>query len=79
MILLEGVTVTTLAATLPGECHISLVPGVLCAGRGRGRGSRVVMVSCGEAAVPRRGVTGRGLELETKVHPKIRNHGEGPY
>ena len=21
----------------------------------------------------------RTLELETKVHPKIRNHGEGPY
>ena len=20
-----------------------------------------------------------GLELETKVHPKVRNHGEGPY
>ena len=22
---------------------------------------------------------GSGLELETKVHPKVRNHGEGPY
>ena len=21
----------------------------------------------------------RVLELETKVHPKVRNHGEGPY
>ena len=21
----------------------------------------------------------RGLELETKVHPKVCNHGEGPY
>ena len=20
-----------------------------------------------------------GVELETKVHPKVRNHGEGPY
>ena len=22
---------------------------------------------------------GEGVELETKVHPKVRNHGEGPY
>ena len=21
----------------------------------------------------------RGVELEAKVHPKVRNHGEGPY
>ena len=24
-------------------------------------------------------VAGCKLELETKVHPKVRNHGEGPY
>ena len=25
------------------------------------------------------GNTRTSIELETKVHPKIRNHGEGPY
>ena len=34
---------------------------------------------CGVFARHRDKVTSWTLELETKVHPKIRNHGEGPY
>ena len=75
MILLEGVRVTTGAATLPAECHISLVPGVLCAGRGRGlqgrgrgRCSRVVMVSC-DVELQWPGVTCHEDALITVVMP----------
>ena len=33
------------------------------------------MAQCGGGRLPR----GHPVELETKVHPKVRNHGEGPY
>ena len=40
--------------------------------------------SCLMRPIPRQDMdelleTGYRMELETKVHPKVRNHGEGPY
>ena len=39
--------------------------------------SRVTCPSPAEVVSP--GLHTWGIELETKVHPKVRNHGEGPY
>ena len=39
------------------------------------RGSASLQPSSWDSA----GARGSRLELQTKVHPKVRNHGEGPY
>ena len=54
-------------------CHAASCPGVSIS-PGPGPVSRVVMVL---NYVP--ASVGCWLEIQTKVHPKVRNHGEGHY
>ena len=64
---------------ISGECPVSLhthVPPVVVAGH--------ALVSPplrhhGQLLVPHQLPVCRRVELETKVHPKVRNHGEDPY